>query len=131
MNRDMQLKLAMNTPYFGYSGIEIVETEEGFARLKLGFKGELTRPFGYFHGGAIASLADAAGINAVMTMLHDDEKALTLEMKVNYLQAAKDFAIHGEGKVIHRSKKFAVADVNVSSDDGRLVAKAIVTCAIV
>jgi acyl-CoA thioesterase len=130
MNLEMQLKLAKNTPYYEYLGIEVVEADEGFAKLRLDFKDHLTHPFGYFHGGAIASLADSAGINAVLTTLSDEEKALTLEMKINYLQPVKDAVVFAEGKVIHKGKKFAVADVDVKSDDGQLVAKAIVTCAI-
>jgi uncharacterized protein (TIGR00369 family) len=130
MNLEMQLKLAKNTPYYEYLGIEVVEAYEGFAKLRLDFKDHLTHPFGYFHGGAIASLADSAGINAVLTSLNDEEKALTLEMKINYLLPVKDAVVFAEGKVIHKGKKFAVADVDVKSDDGQLVAKAIVTCAI-
>ncbi len=130
MNLEMQLKLAKNTPYYEYLGIEIVEADEGFAKLRLDFKDHLTHPFGYFHGGAIASLADSAGINAVLTTLNNEEKALTLEMKINYLLPVKDVVVFAEGKVIHKGKKFAVADVDVKSDDGQLVAKAIVTCAI-
>jgi uncharacterized protein (TIGR00369 family) len=130
MNLEMQLKLAKNTPYYEYLGIEVVEADEGFAKLRLDFKDHLTHPFGYFHGGAIASLADSAGINAVLTTLNDEEKALTLEMKINYLLPVKDAEVFAEGKVIHRGKKFAVAEVDVKSDDGQLVAKAIVTCAI-
>jgi len=130
MNLEMQLKLAKNTPYYEYLGIEVVEADEGFAKLRLDFKDNLTHPFGYFHGGAIASLADSAGINAVLTTLNDEEKALTLEMKINYLLPVKDAVVFAEGKVIHKGKKFAVADVDVKSDDGQLVAKAIVTCAI-
>jgi len=130
MNLEMQLKLAKNTPYYEYLGIEVVEADEGFAKLRLDFKDHLTHPFGYFHGGAIASLADSAGINAVLTTLNDEEKALTLEMKINYLLPVKDAVVFAEGKVIHKGKKFAVADVDVKSDNGQLVAKAIVTCAI-
>lgn len=130
MNRDAQLKLADDTPYFGHLGIEVVEIGKGFARLKLGFHEHLTHPFGYFHGGAVASLADSAGINAVMTVLGDGEKALTLEMKINYLQGVKGCSLFGEARVIHRGRKFAVADVDVRSEDDKLVAKALVTCVI-
>jgi uncharacterized protein (TIGR00369 family) len=130
MIKDLQLKLAENTPYYKHLGIEIVEVGVGFATLKLDFKDHLTHPFGYFHGGAIASLADSAGINSVLTTLNDEEKALTLEMKINYLVPVKDIVVFAEGKVIHKGKKFAVADVDIKSDDGQLVAKAIVTCAI-
>jgi uncharacterized protein (TIGR00369 family) len=130
MIKDLQLKLAENTPYYKHLGIEIVEVGVGFATLKLGFKDHLTHPFGHFHGGSIASLADSAGINSVLTTLNDKEKALTLEMKINYLLPVKDADVFAEAKVIHKGKKFAVADVDVKSDDGQLVAKAIVTCAI-
>ena len=35
MNLEMQLKLAKNTPYYEYLGIEVVEADEGFASLGL------------------------------------------------------------------------------------------------
>jgi uncharacterized protein (TIGR00369 family) len=130
MIQDLPRKLAENTPYYKHLGIEVVEAREGYAKLKLDFKDHLTHPFGYIHGGAIASLADSAGINSVLTALKDEEKALTLEMKINYLLPVKDGAVFAEAEVIHKGKKYAVADVDVKSDNGQLVAKAIVTCAI-
>ncbi|MCX5803657.1 MAG: PaaI family thioesterase [Proteobacteria bacterium] len=130
MKEDIQLKLAKGTPYYGLLGIEVVEISKGFAKLKLDFKNSLTHPFGYLHGGAIASLADSAGINSILTTTNDNERALTLEMKVNYLVPVKDAVVYAEGKVIHKGKKFAVSDVDVKSVDGELIAKAIVTCSI-
>jgi acyl-CoA thioesterase len=130
MKEDLQLKLAKNTPYYKHLGIEVINVRKGFAELKLDFKDCLTHPFGYFHGGAIASLADSAGINSVLTLLKKDERALTLEMKINYLLPFKDAAIYAEGKVIHKGKKIAVSEVDVKSNNGELIAKAIVTCAI-
>jgi uncharacterized protein (TIGR00369 family) len=130
MIQDLPRELAEKTPYYKHLGIEVVEASGGYARLTLGFKDHLTHPFGYVHGGAIASLADSAGINAVLTSLNDEEKALTLEMKINYLLPVRDALLFAEAKVIHKGKKFAVADVDVKSDNGQLVAKAIVTCSI-
>ena len=130
MKEELQRKMAKDTPYFGHIGIEVVEIGEGYAKLQLDFKDHLTHPFGYFHGGVIASLADSAGIHAVMSILHEGEKALTLEMKINYCAAVKDVPIYDEGRVVHRGKRFAVTDVDVKSADGKLAAKAIVTCAI-
>ncbi len=130
MNADLQLKLAEKTPYFKHLGIEVVGISEGFAKLAIDFNDHLTHPFGYFHGGAIASLADSAGINSVLSLIRDDEKALTLEMKINYFMPVKDVKIYAEGRVIHKGKRFAVSDVDVKTIDGQMVAKAIVTCAI-
>jgi uncharacterized protein (TIGR00369 family) len=130
MKKHTLFELAKNTPYFQHIGVEFVEAENGFAKLALKYKDCLTHPFGYFHGGVIASLADSAGINAVLTTLQKDEKALTLEMKINFLLPAKDREIFAEGKVIHRGKKIAVSDVDVKNTEGQLIAKAIVTCTI-
>ena len=130
MIQDLPKKLAEKTPYYKYLGIEVVEASDGYAKLRLNFRDHLTHPFGYFHGGALASLADSAGINSVLTVLNDEEKALTLEMKINYLMPVKDAGVSAEARVIHRGRKSAVADVDVKSDDGQLVAKAIVTCVI-
>jgi uncharacterized protein (TIGR00369 family) len=130
MDADTQLKLAKNTPYYDHLGIEVVDLEWGFARLALEFKDYLTHPFGYFHGGAIASLADSAGINAVLTTLKENENAVTLEMKINFFTPMKDTTIVAEAKVIHRGRRSAVSDVEVRSKSGIMVAKAIITCAI-
>ena len=130
MTRDSQLALAKNTPFFRHLGIEVVEAKDGYAKLRLDFKDYLAHPFGYFHGGALASLADSAGINAVFSVLTDKEKALTLEMKINYLRPVKEVVVYAEGRVIHKGRKSAVSEVDVRTGEGELVAKAIVTCAI-
>ncbi len=65
-----------------------------------------------------------------MTLLRDDGKIATLELKINYFVPVKNVVIYAEGRVVHKGKKFAVADVDVKSMNGELIAKAIVTCAI-
>ncbi|HOE17647.1 MAG TPA: PaaI family thioesterase [Syntrophorhabdaceae bacterium] len=130
MKEELQREMAKGTPYFDHLGIEIVEVSEGYAKLRFDFKDQLAHPFGYFHGGAIASLADATGVNAVMTLLGDDGKIATLEMKINYFVSVKNVALYAEGKVVHKGKRFAVADVDVKSMNDEFIAKAIVTCAI-
>jgi uncharacterized protein (TIGR00369 family) len=130
MNKHALLELAKKTPYYQHIGIEVVEIGNGFAKLALKYKDYLSHPFGYFHGGVITSLADSAGINAVMTTLKEDEKALTLEMKINFLRPSKDTEIYAEGNVVHRGRKFAVSDVDIKNIEGRMIAKAIVTCTI-
>ncbi len=130
IDRESHLKLAKDTPFYRHIGIEILEIGHGFAKLGLNFEDCLTHPFGYLHGGVIASLADSTGINAVLSALGDDEKAVTLEMKINFLAPVKDTAIYAEGRVIHRGRRIAVSDVDVRKEGGELIAKAVVTCSI-
>lgn len=128
MKEEIQRQLAKNTPFFPYIGIQIVELREGFARLKVDFRECLTHPLGYFHGGVLAALADSAGVNAVLTTVPDNQGALTIEMKINYLAASRDPVLFAEGQVIHRGKRTAVADVDVMNGEGLRVAKALITC---
>jgi acyl-CoA thioesterase len=130
MDKELQFKMAKDAPFYHHVGIEVLEINHGFAKLGLNFKDCLTHPFGFLHGGVIASLADSAGINSVFSVLRDDENALTLEMKINFLSPVKDANIYAEGKVIHKGRKIAVSDVEVKKDGGQLVAKALVTCTI-
>jgi uncharacterized protein (TIGR00369 family) len=130
MERDAQIGLADRTPYFHHLGMELVEVREGFARLQVAYEEHLTHPFGYLHGGVIAGLADSAGFNAVLTLLGETERAATLEMKINFLQPTRGEVIEAEGRVVHRGKRTAVSDVVVNNKAGKIIAKAIVTCAI-
>jgi uncharacterized protein (TIGR00369 family) len=66
----------------------------------------------------------------VLTLLGDAGKALTPEMKINFLQPTRGEVIEAEGKVVHRGKRIAVSDVVVNNKVGQIIAKAIVTCAI-
>ena len=43
------------------------------------------QPFGYVHGGAIASVMDAAAFWAVLLQVKDGMGLTTVEIKVNYL----------------------------------------------
>lgn len=130
MNIEWQKDLAERTPYYHYLGIELLELSDGFATMKIEFREQLTHPFGYFHGGVIASLADSAGINSAFTMLDNGENAVTFDIKVNYLAPAKDTSLYAEAKVIYKGKRFILSDVNIKGEDGNIVAKATVTCAV-
>ena len=63
MKKSLPFELAESTPFYKHVGIKVVEAKDGFARLEVEFEHHLTHPFGYFHGGVIASLADSAGHN--------------------------------------------------------------------
>src|ERR1700749_3910500 len=49
------------------------------------FRAELAQQNGYFHGGLIGTLADAAGASAASTLIEDRQYLLTAEYKVNFL----------------------------------------------
>ena len=113
-------------PFPAHLGIEIISLETGRARLSLRHRLELTQGMGYIHGGAITSLCDTAVAVAIFTMLEKGEQIVTIELKVNFLAPA-DSDIIAEAKILHKGRKTAVGEVDVTGKGGILVAKALVT----
>ena len=87
---------------------------------------ELTQGMGFIHGGVITTLCDTSVAVALFTMIEDDEKILTIELKVNFIAPA-DGNIRSTAKILHKGRKTAVGEVDVTSMSGTLVAKALVT----
>jgi uncharacterized protein (TIGR00369 family) len=107
-------------------GIKIDQLEYGFARLTLAHREDLTQGLGFIHGGVITSLCDTAIGVALFTMVEDDEKILTIELKVNFIAPASGDII-AEGRILHKGRKTAVGEVSVNDPAGTLLAKALIT----
>lgn len=78
-------------------------------------------PVGTVHGGALAALVDVAMGAAVNAGGDDDERAVTIEMKVNYLDAGRAGPLRAEAKVRRRGSRFTVLEAEVLQGDDVLV----------
>lgn len=113
-------------------GAQLVEVFEGRCVIRVPYQRALTQQHGLFHGGVTAALADNAAGFACYTTMADDEQPLTVEFKINYLNAAG-----GEGLVVRsrvlragRRIKHAQSDVYaVTGEHEELVATALATIA--
>ena len=81
---------------------------------------------GTVHGGVPYTLADVSMGRALSHHLADDERIATVEMKVNYFVAVSSGTLVAEGKLIHKSRRLAVLESEVTCE-GRLIAKAVGT----
>lgn len=114
-------------PYYQLLGMELLHVSEGKTIVRLHADSRLHQPFGVVHGGAIASLCDAAAGVAVVSLLPVTERSATVEIKVNYLAAVRDEMLTAEGRVINRGRRIVVTEIDVTGEAGRAVAKAIGT----
>jgi len=110
-------------------GAELVAIDEGFARVKLPFKPELSRGDELIHGGAIAALVDKAGTAAAWSYadIGPTARGATISLAVNYLRGAVSCDLTADGRVVRRGGTITVVDVEVHDADGQLVAKGPVT----
>jgi acyl-CoA thioesterase len=96
--------------------IETVDKEDGEAVATMDAGERHLNDGGIVHGGAIATLADCAMGSAVCTTL-DDEVPLTVEMKINYLEPAKEGTLVATARVRRRGKRFIVVEAEVVQED--------------
>jgi uncharacterized protein (TIGR00369 family) len=117
----------VNAPYFGgLLGFRLETVRKGYARLVTECRPELANPGGIMHGGASFGLADSAVAAALMTIYAPGNALLTLEMKINYLEAIVSGTVVAEAWVLRSSRRSAYAEVDVWAG-GKLAARASTT----
>ncbi|MFK0135607.1 PaaI family thioesterase [Streptomyces murinus] len=111
-------------------GMRFDEVEHGRVVVSLDTRPDFANPLGTVHGGIAATLLDSAMGCAVHTTLPAGVSYTTLELKVNYIRAARTDGqtLTAEGTVIHAGRRTATAEGKVLDDQGKLIAHATTTC---
>jgi len=86
---------------------------------------------GVVHGGILAALADTAGGMAVYLRLPPGSRVATVEMKINYLEAVARGEVVADAQLVRLGRNLAVVDCDLFDDAQRIVAKALMTFAII
>lgn len=105
---------APDAGFNGLVGLTGGEAEDGVARVTLTAGDEHLNPAGTVHGGAIATLIDVAMGRAVAGLFDGDERPVTIEMKVNYLEAGEVGELIAEARVSRRGRRFTVVHADVT-----------------
>jgi uncharacterized protein (TIGR00369 family) len=89
-------------------GGAMVAVAPGEVELALPFADELTQQHGFVHGGALASVLDAACGYAASTLMPADAGVMTVEFKVNFLApaAGERFRVFGRVRRAGRTVTF-------------------------
>ena len=118
-----------NNPVVKFMSIGLSEVTSGEATLILKHREELQNSMGLIQGGVLGVLADAAGGVSLYSVLSDPLKVVipTVEFKLNFLRPAKGEDLVARGRVVHRGRQIAVCQVEVSSENGLLLATGVFT----
>ena len=118
-----------HSPFAAHLGIELVSLGEGEAELRLPFCDELATMGDVVHGGAISSLVDTAAAAAAVSAADGDELAggTTVDLSVSLVGAARGADTTAKARVIRSGRAISFIEVDVTGDDGKLVAKGLVT----
>ena len=111
----------MKAPFMELLEIEVVNSEDGCAKLFMPYKKEFTNPYGRLHGGAIMTLADSAVAVAVNSK--HEHPFYTRDLKIKFRSSVEDGMIFAEAKLVDQKKNFVFGKVEVKSDKGELLAE--------
>ncbi len=119
------------SPYFLLLSMKINDLQWGSSFLEIQLDKKHLQPFGFVHGGAIASLVDAATFWAVFPQIKRGFGLTTVDLKVNFLSPAKDGKLSAKGRCIRAGKTLALGDAQIRNDKGSLVAHGTATMMVV
>ena len=126
-NRGTDLPYDDDSPFLKYVGLEIGMSEGGEGRVSLAVQPHHLQAAGQVHGGLIAVLADTAMFRAVRSLLGPGQRTTTVELKVNFLENTNSGRITASAKVANPGERLLVGDIEVRSEDGRLIAQGLGT----
>jgi uncharacterized protein (TIGR00369 family) len=114
--------------FSGFVGLVEGAVGDGTASVSLAAGERHLNPGCTVHGGAIATLIDLAMGRAVNSLIDADERPVTVEMKVNYLEAGEPGELVAEARVTRQGRRFTVVHDHVTqSRSGETVAEAMAT----
>jgi uncharacterized protein (TIGR00369 family) len=119
------------SPYFSLLSMKIKGLEWGTSVLEVDLGEKHLHPFGYVHGGAIASVMDASAYWAVFPQVKDGMGLTTVEIKVNFLAPVNKGKLVAKGRCIKIGKTLALGDATIYDGNGNLIGHGTATMMIV
>lgn len=125
---EIKRQRTLGSPYYQLLGMELLELGHGTCRFRLKAGEKLHNLGGVVHGGALASVADAAmGVSLATLTDPRIERPVTVELKINFIAPVVEGELEARGRIVQRGRTVAVGEAEVTDTDGRLVAKAMGT----
>jgi uncharacterized protein (TIGR00369 family) len=113
-------------------GIELTSFGKGWCETRVRVIPALQQQHGFIHAGVLMTLADHTCGGAAASTVPDDRDVLTVEHKISFLRPASGSVLVCRAEVLRAGKNLIFAEAEVKAgEDGRIVAKASSTLAIV
>lgn len=110
-------------PFGELIGLTFSSMANGQSHCQLSVKQALLNPYGVVHGGVLYSLADTAMGAALYSRMDEDERCVTIEMKVAYFRSVTSGVVECLATVVQRSRRLGYVEAELHQGDS-LVAKA-------
>jgi uncharacterized protein (TIGR00369 family) len=105
----------------GLIGAQLASIAPGRVEVMLPFSPNVTQQQGFFHGAAVAAIADVAGGYAALSLMPEGSEVVTIEYKINFVNPAVGERLVAVGDVVRAGRTITVCrvDVYAESAEGR------------
>jgi uncharacterized protein (TIGR00369 family) len=118
-------------PFAELLEIEVLAASPERVRARLPWQGALCTVGGILHGGALMSLADAAGAYCAFLNLPEEAAGTaTIESKTNFFRAVRDCYVDATSRPLHRGRSTIVVETDLHDEEGKYVARVTQTQAV-
>jgi acyl-CoA thioesterase len=118
--------LIENDLFSQWLGIEVLETNEGYSKIKMTVRKEMINGFGIVHGGVAFSLADSAFAFACNNR---NNLSVALDTSINFIKPVHvDDVLTAEAKEIHNGRSTGLYHITITNQNDHVVALFKGTC---
>ena len=116
-----------HVPFAKLLGIEVDAVEPGHAVLSMKLRHEHMRNNAIAHGGVIATLIDSAMAIAIMALLEENERTVTVDLTIHYLRPVPEGSAKASARVVRAGRRVVTVSAELFDTEGKLAATAIST----
>jgi len=120
-------KLLNKSKFIRHYGFRVVKSNGETCTIELPHKPLLERPGGIINGPALMAAADCAMWLAVKTRIGMDKDALTSELNIAFLSAAKGEHVYCTARILKFGRRSIYGTAECHSKDGRIFSHHTVT----
>ncbi len=117
-------------PLRRFLGMAMEAAGPGRARARLVVSGDHHNPNGVVHGAVLFAMVDTAMGHATITVLDGGRRCASVDVQLRFIRPAIAGTLVAEASVVRRGRSIVHLDARVEDGDGRLVATAAGTFAI-
>ena len=114
-------------PFLKLLGAEVETVGPGSATLRLPLREELMRNDNIVHGGVVASLIDSAFAFAIIPILGDGERTVTVDLTIHYLRPLSSGAARASARVVRAGRRVITVSADLFDENDKLAATALST----
>jgi len=105
----------------GHIGLQLIEVTPDGVTAAFDIRPELHQPYGLLHGGVLATVVETVGSISGATWFGGS--VVGTSNHTNFLRATREGRLTARSTPVHRGKTQQLWDVDITDDQGRLVAR--------